>query len=307
MHSIKKYVMTLATTLFFATGVAQASERYATKTGAACGLVVVTTPPDSMTFDAAIQRIACQAVKRRLLIVGEIHGTQETPAFVAALVQAASKNRPVRIGLEWPAWMHDYVTAYLASQGTMDDRKTMLRMGYWKAMPDGRSSEAMVDLVDALRNLRQQGRDIDIFLMEPNIPTTPADLQSDSLTWKENGMVKALRTALDTAPSDALVVAYMGNYHSRYIKDTNHPQPSVLQQVIDEHPLYIAADADAGSAWFCQSGCGPHTFKTLPKSLSRNIRIDPLIDAPQEILAESLDFPTFTSSAPSPRFNGSDD
>jgi hypothetical protein len=120
-------------------------------------------------------------------------------------------------------------------------------------------------------------------------------------------MVKALRATLNTAPSDALVLAYMGNYHSRYIKDTNHPQPSVLQQVFDEHPLYIAADADGGSAWFCQSGCGPHTFKAFPKSLSRNIRIDPLTDAPKEIWAESLDFPTFTPSAPSPRFSVSED
>jgi hypothetical protein len=115
MHSIKKYAITLAATLFFAAVVAQASERDATKTGAACGLVVVTTPPDSMTLDAAIQRIACQAATKRLLIVGEIHGTQETPAFVAALVKATSKNRPVRIGLEWPAWMLDYVSTYLAS------------------------------------------------------------------------------------------------------------------------------------------------------------------------------------------------
>jgi hypothetical protein len=305
MQSIKKCGITLIAMLLFATSMVQASGRDVTETGVACSSVAAATPFGSTTLDGSVQRVACQVARRRLLIIGEIHGTQETPAFVAALVRATSKNRPVRVGLEWPAWMNDYVVTYFASQGTMDDRKKMLRMGYWKT-PDGRSSEAMVDLVDTIRHLRQQGRHIDIFLMEPNVPTTPADLQSNFLTRKENGMAKALKAALNTAPSNALVIAYMGSYHTRYVEDTNYPQPSVLQQVIDDHPLYISTQADAGGAWVCQERCGPYIFKAPPKSPSRDIQIDPLTDAPKGITAESVDFPVFTPSAPSPRFKDPD-
>jgi hypothetical protein len=121
-------------------------------------------------------------------------------------------------------------------------------------------------------------------------------------------MAKALKAALDTAPPHALVIAEMGRVHSRYVALAGHPQPSVLQQLMGEHPLYIAALADAGSAWNCEpgKGCGPHMIKAPPESPSGNVQIEPLEDAPKGLAAEIFDFPVFTPSVPAPRFEDSD-
>jgi hypothetical protein len=302
MGSIECWQKTLLVTFLLMMGATQA------KAGSAISNTVCDRVSGSMTMSAAVQHIECRSADRRLLVVGEIHGTNETPALVAELVKAASKDRPVRVGLEWPAWMQGYVETYLASEGSLDDRKAMLRMGYWRAVQDGRGSKSMVDLVDAVRVLRKSGRNVDIFLMEPNVPSNPSDLQSDPLTFKENGMAKALETALDATPKNALVVAYMGRVHSRYVARADHPQPSVLQQVLEDHPLYVAVQADAGSAWTCEpgKGCGPHMFKAPPGAPSGDVQIEPLDDAPKGLAAEIFDFPVFTPSMPSPRFGGSD-
>jgi hypothetical protein len=307
MRSIQHWQKTLSVALLLAIGVTQAKDGDAAASNATCGQAAASMPSGSMMLNAAVQHIACQSVNRRLLIVGELHGTNETPALVAALVKATSKDRPIRVGVEWPAWMQDYVATYLASQGTLDDRKAMLSMKYWGVVLDGRGSEAMINLIDAIRVLRESGRDIEIFVMEPDVPITPSDLQSNPLTWKENGMTKALKTALSTAPSNALVVAYMGSVHSRYITRADHSQPSVLQQVMSNHPLYILVDADAGSSWNCQAGgCGPHMFKAYSKPPSQDVEINPLSDAPEGITAEILNFSIFTPSVPAPRFKDPD-
>jgi hypothetical protein len=289
--------------LFLAAGLTSAQARAASTPSVVCGTQATSRPFGSMELDAAVQHLVCQSMDKRLVIIGEMHGSNENPALVSALVQAASRDRPVRVGLEWPAWMQDYVATYLSSQGTLEDREAMLRMGYWRVARDGRGSKAMVALVDDIRILRKEGRNIDIFMMEPDVPTSASDLKSDMLTWKENGMAKALKAAVNTAPTRALVVALMGNVHSRYVEREGHPQASVLMQMIDSHPLYIATQAGAGSMWDCStnSDCGIHTFKSPPESRSAKVEINALTDAPKGITAETFLFPVFTPSTPSPR------
>ncbi|MEP7185031.1 MAG: hypothetical protein ABI767_04270 [Rhodanobacter sp.] len=43
----------------------------------------------------AAQAIVCTVTDRSLLVVGEIHGSNETPDLVASLVEDALLNRPV--------------------------------------------------------------------------------------------------------------------------------------------------------------------------------------------------------------------
>jgi hypothetical protein len=290
-------------TIALGIGLILTQARAASSQNVVCGTEATSRSSTSMGLSAAIQYVACQSMDKRLVIIGESHGSNENPALVSALVDAVSKDRPVRVGLEWPAWMQDYVAAYLSSRGTLDDREAMLRMGYWRVARDGRGSKAMVALIDSIRLLRRQGRDIDVFMMEPDVPTSPSDLKSDMLTWKENGMAKALKAAVNKAPSSALIVALMGNVHSRYVERADHPQASVLLQMIDNHPLYLATQADAGSLWDCDTNfdCGVHMFKSPPESPSADVEIAALTEAPSGITAETFRFPVFTPSVPSPR------
>src|SRR5690242_2542492 len=66
----------------------------------------------------ALQGLSCQLRSHRLLLVGELHGTVETPALLAALLRDQPASRPLRVGLEWPVELQRKVDTYFRSHGT---------------------------------------------------------------------------------------------------------------------------------------------------------------------------------------------
>src|SRR5256885_15904610 len=65
-----------------------------------------------------------------LVMLGEIHGTVELPAFVADLTcRVASSGRPVRLGIELDADEQPQIDAFLASAGTPSDRAALVDGG----------------------------------------------------------------------------------------------------------------------------------------------------------------------------------
>ena len=84
-----------------------------------------------------------------LVLFGEFHGTAEAPAFVAEAL-AASLD-PVALAIEWPRDLQPAVDAFLAT----GDRTRLLAEphDFW-SYRDGRSSAAMLALVDRARRLR---------------------------------------------------------------------------------------------------------------------------------------------------------
>jgi hypothetical protein len=99
------------------------------------------------------------------LLLGEFHGTQESPQFVGRVAcHAGVRNRPVAVGLQLPSNEQFAIDRYLASEGNAADRNEFLGSGIWRSpFQDGRSSEAMFQLVETLRGLRSHGLPIRIF------------------------------------------------------------------------------------------------------------------------------------------------
>ncbi|MGV6492816.1 hypothetical protein ACTUVK_003020 [Stenotrophomonas rhizophila] len=93
---------------------------------------------------------------RPLVLVGELHGTVETPALVGELACAAAADAtPVTVALEMDPTEQARIDAYLASAGTAADRSALLAGRFWtRTMQDGRSSVAMAALIERLRSLR---------------------------------------------------------------------------------------------------------------------------------------------------------
>src|ERR1043165_2111250 len=82
------------------------------------------------------------------LLIGDLHGTREIPAFVGQLVTAAAARRPVVLGLEVPPGHATAIQAYVASDGGAARRREMLADAWWQAeYQDGRRSVAMGDLI----------------------------------------------------------------------------------------------------------------------------------------------------------------
>ena len=59
----------------------------------------------------------------RILMLGELHGTEESPAFILDVAcNAAAKKLPVVVGLELRSDLQGSVDTFLASKGSDSDR-----------------------------------------------------------------------------------------------------------------------------------------------------------------------------------------
>lgn len=255
---------------------------------------------DAVPRAVAIQQIECQWASRRLLIMGELHGTKEIPALLTDLVVAQAASRPIRIGFEWPVAQQAAVNRYLQSAGTATDLADLTTGPYW-GHPDGRMSHAWLALIDKVRELRRQNRNIDVFMMEPDYGDAASIKAAGGvLTMKEAGMARAIRTVLRTAPPDTLVAALMGNYHARVDKNSPNPDSSVATRLRAIHPLILMPYARYQTAWFCGADrCGSHTVNSSkPGVASGTVQMEALPGAPSGVLAEEVQLHALTASAP---------
>ena len=72
-----------------------------------------------------LQQLVDKASAHRVLLVGEVHGTSETPARVAELAAAmASEERPLIVGVEIWRTEQERIDRFIASAGTAEDVPT---------------------------------------------------------------------------------------------------------------------------------------------------------------------------------------
>jgi len=151
--------------------------------GCASRSAVVAAPASS---PASPKPLACREIEglEPLLapgagvLFGEIHGTVESPAFVAnAACLALRAGFPVTVALEIPREEQPRVDTFLASAGMVADRAALLDSSFWQdKYQDGRRSQAMLSLLDELRRLRRGGHPIRATpgsaAARPGLPTT---------------------------------------------------------------------------------------------------------------------------------------
>lgn len=217
----------------------------------------------------AAEAIVCTVTDRSLLVVGEIHGSNETPDLLASLVKDALANRPVRLGLEMQRSGQAALDTYLRSTGSAADQAWLLNSPPW-SLRDGRSSTAMLRLIDTVRALRAAGNKVDVFAMEPDYGDQAAIASAGGMQkFKESGMAQSIQQAMRKGDSRQLVIALMGNFHSRY--DGDHPPElglSVVECLAGHRPYVVFPFARTTKAWNCQQdGCAVHSYTSteVPK------------------------------------------
>ena len=98
--------------------------------------------------------------KIRWIVIGELHGTAETPAIFADAVCLTAKERgPVVVALEMPSGDQAKIDAFMASDGGRAAQAEFFTAMLWHMpMKDGRSSEAFFNLFERLRQMHREGR-----------------------------------------------------------------------------------------------------------------------------------------------------
>jgi hypothetical protein len=190
----------------------------------------------------------------RIVMVGEIHGTNEMPAaFMRLVCGALQRGQAVLVGLE----MFDpdgALGAYMTSDGDAAARRALLAQRHWNGMRDGRSSEAWLGMIETFRTWRRGGLPLNVFA-----------LNDGSFAGGYDQVMAARLRQEHAAHPEALLLTYTGNVHSMLERPAGLPAP-VGTLVADLAPVSIELTSEAGQAWLCSGPgeCGAQDFPAMP-------------------------------------------
>ena len=182
-----------------------------------------------------------------VLLLGEMHGTQEVPRFVAqAACQTAVGGTAVTVGLELPLESQTRIDTFLNSEGAEDDWLKLMEAPFWRSpYPDGRSSEAVANMLEQLRQLRSRGLDVDVFAF---------DHPKAQGQQREEAMAATVRHQVESGLKRFHVIL-SGNIHTRTKKGlpwdkSFRPMGLLLKEALGS---VVALDMayNSGSAWIC--------------------------------------------------------
>jgi hypothetical protein len=216
--------------------------------GAAANATQAACPPPLSPAEAA-------RLETRLVLLGDVPGTNEIPAFVAALAcQAARGGVPVVVALELLRVDQPWVDTYFSSAGGAAVRAAFLASArsFGPAGLSGRGSGAVLALLDVLRGLRDGGLPLRVLAFD-EAANAPSRNQARARTLEqarrsepealllvvvERGAARTVRPA-----GEASEAASLGWYLARW----------------GLRPLALDLRSPGGEAWACPSGgaCGP--------------------------------------------------
>ncbi|WP_282297083.1 calcium-binding protein [Stenotrophomonas sp. PS02289] len=202
--------------------------------------------PDVYQETAA--QIRAHAGDHRLLVLGELHGTRETPLLVQALLQGYDEKTPLQLALELPTTENTALAAYMASSGDAAAKHALRNSPYWNVrdhLHDGRRSQDMLDLIEAARALRAQGRDVAVVGFDENTAGEGGPGARDA------DMAKTLRAEFHALPATGRMIVLTGNVHGSRGQPTYLPYPPATS-LLEGLPLYnVRIEARGGEFWAC--------------------------------------------------------
>ncbi len=197
------------------------------------------------------------------VFIGEMHGSNETPAAFGELVcDAIAHGKHVTVALERPtseqAAMDKILT--VKDKELPAAKQSLLQLHDWTDVPDGRASEAMLRLLLSLRELRKVHHDLKVVAFDaPYSGTAPGA--------RDEALGHALLALRPTKPN-ALVLILTGNLHAmqaskRYELAAMYLPPKEI--------LSLEVTDRGGETWSdsTQDGCGPHRGTVPDKDPNR--------------------------------------
>lgn len=221
--------------------------------------------------DDTAAQIRQHAGDHRLLVLGEFHGTRETPLLVRQLVDDYSRNGPVLLALELPRAENPTLRDYLQSDGGAAARQHLHGRAFWTVRDDqhdGRRSRDMLAMIEGLRVLKTQGRVIEVVGYDVNASNGGNQARDDS-------MAAELRRLYRRLPDGARMVVLTGNVHAMLRRPEGMPpelqrQP-MASQLRDLDIYSVRLGALRGQAWACADHC---MARSLPEQVARGPRVD---------------------------------
>ncbi|HLL51948.1 MAG TPA: hypothetical protein VK447_00295 [Myxococcaceae bacterium] len=190
-----------------------------------------------------------------LLVFGELPGSAEIPAFIGRMACFAVQDGvPVLLGVELPRDAQPEVDRYLASGGAKEDVVQLVAHKFWSRMwQDGRSSQAVVALLERARVLKAEGKPISVVAY---------DVKNLDGNARQEAMAEHLLRARAQAGTGTLTVVLSGNVQARTVRGAEWDKELVPlgARLLAAEPGMKALDAQysGGMAWTCQAAGGTH-------------------------------------------------
>lgn len=188
--------------------------------------------------------------KGQVLLLGEIHGTNESPEFVQAIVcLALETGLGVTVALELPQSEEPTVVRFVKGGKPRVSREEIARLPFWaKDYQDGRASIAMLDLLEELRKRKVAGENVEVILLDK-----PQDFAR-----RDQEMADRLLSAVEASPEN-FFVTLTGNLHNRTAPESGRMGARVVEKLGRARVVSLNVSHTGGSAWICEAtaGCGP--------------------------------------------------
>ncbi|MCY1044277.1 hypothetical protein OV208_23365 [Corallococcus sp. bb12-1] len=209
------------------------------------------------------------------VVLGEMHGTQEAPLFASMLAcHAATAGQPVRLALELPVEEQARLDAWFAKEDGASWEFT--DSDFWRReVQDGRSSEAMKQLLERVRNWQHAGLPLRVVAFDAGGKDRDAT------------MAEQLQKARGEARQDTFIVL-VGNLHAR--RDVGAPWNKSLEfmthRLLATEPGLVSLDLayPGGSAWICRGmtadTCGEKSLRGVGAAQPASISLQKNADDP---------------------------
>jgi uncharacterized iron-regulated protein len=209
---------------------------------------------------------------KKLILIGEAHGTNEMPEYTFKIIQQLSRNGELALGLEFPISTQDAIDAYLKS----GDEKILASLDFFKdsSYHSGRGSKAMIEFLKNVRSLPA----IKVFCFD--IPDNSSNPARDTL------MAENILKYMKSNPH-RMVLTYSGNIHSRLTEGfpDNPTHKNMGSELLSlshgalnlQNTTNILYRANEGSDWFCSREkdnsitCGLKNFGPINSTYASSI------------------------------------
>jgi hypothetical protein len=185
------------------------------------------------------------------VFIGELHGSNETPAAFRDLVcNAIAQGKHVTVALERPTSEQAALDNILTAKDISTARESLFQLPGWKEVLDGRGSEAMLRLLLSLRELRNLHPDLKVVAFDAPSSGSPAGGSRDE------AMGHALLSLNPTKPND-LVLILTGNIHAMQASKRGYDLAAMY--LPPKEILSLEVTDWGGETWSddTQGGCGP--------------------------------------------------
>jgi hypothetical protein len=184
------------------------------------------------------------------VFIGELHGSNETPAAFGNLVcDAIAHGKHVTVALERPSSEQAALDNVLTAKDLAKAKEELLHLPGWKNVLDGRASEAMLRLLVSLRELHRLHPDLKVVAFDaPYTGTAPGA--------RDEALGHALLSLSPAMPND-LVLILTGNIHAMQASKRGYDLAAMY--LPPKEILSLEVTDRGGESWSqdAKGGCGP--------------------------------------------------